>query len=462
MLAQLLDEIDFILAWRQIDNTANRLGLSSDECDACVKTVWPQVEHHPYAEFIASYRADKDLSHSALREQMKSLALANAQFVEEPMLTRLANFDPQWGRQHSANAVGYWHEDLIAADLPRDIRRSSAPMTQIPYLRAVSPHMPFGVAQAILHGGARVQSDAAQLETRYSSSAIVQAALAEYFTGKKQWSDAVRCYKSTIKLDPNRDNYEALAGVYRKQDDQQNYVTTLEDYLKTDDEGLDHAQVLVTLANHFIEQRDWQKAREYADKAAETWAEWGMLKAAQCAEAMQDWDAAEQWYKNVSQRYNTEGGAFEWYKFCKRTGQGNAADAEKYAFDAAADHDKTGVNDSFARGTLYTLANHNQEAAQQFDKSFQTNSDLRVGVYAALAFDRVHDTKSRDRIITTIQEHSKKYPKNQPTTRVYLKLIKIMSDPAEESGAISNNFDMLEPNCLVICRAAIVHCFCIC
>jgi tetratricopeptide (TPR) repeat protein len=450
VVAQLLEDVDFVLAWRQIDEAAYWLGISADEREARVNAVWPQVEHHPYGQFIASYRADKDQSSPSLRALIKSLDLSRVEYIEQPMLDRIGNFDGAWRERNFA--IGYWHEDLIASDLPRDIRRSSDPMTQIPYLRVVSPHMPFGIAQEIVHGAGTVRTDAAALEKRYAHSAQVQAALAKYFVDQKRPGDAIRCFEAALKLDPNKATYEGLAAVYEQQGDEQKWLSTLEDYLKTADFGLGHARVQETIANHFIEKRQWDKARPYADAAGATWAEWGMLKAAQCAEAMQDWDAAEGWYKNVAHRYDNTSTAFVWYTFCKRTGKGNVAAAEQFALDALQRHEKTGNTQSFDCGVAYTLAGRYPEAAQAFDAAFQEHLVLAKGLYAAVAFERAQDPKSRDRVLATIAANAKEYPQDHPVTQGCLKLAAFMSAAAAKPDS-DIDFGELEKLAAAMSRA---------
>jgi hypothetical protein len=43
----------------------------------------------------------------------------------------------------------------------------------------------------------------------------------------------------------------------------------------------------------------YNKARPYADLAAQSWAGWAMISAARCAEEMADWEAAERWIEKI-------------------------------------------------------------------------------------------------------------------------------------------------------------------
>jgi hypothetical protein len=61
-----------------------------------------------------------------------------------------------------------------------------------------------------------------------------------------------------------------LAQVYRGRGDWARWQATLEALLKEEDPGLDHAAIDVDLARHFREMGQWQKARPYAEAAAQS------------------------------------------------------------------------------------------------------------------------------------------------------------------------------------------------
>ncbi len=425
MLAQLLEEVDFIVGWRKLDETANWLGLSAAQIDERVQAIWPLVEHHPYAKFIQSYRADTAQSEQALRDLAKSIDVSRIQYIEEPMLLRLAKVDP--GGDHKFH-IGYWHEDLIASDLPRNIRLSRAKMTQIPYLRVVSPHMPYGVAQEILHAGAGNQENWTKVEKRYLNSAQVQAALGKFHADNKRWDDSIRCYEAALDRDPAQATFEALAAVYLQKNDEAHWLSTLERYLQTEDFGLGQARVRVNIANHYIELRDWAKARSYAEAAAGTGADWALVKAAQCAEAMQEWNEAEQYYRADSQRY--ESASLQWYLFCKRNGKGDVNGAEALAFQTLDGALQRGHLGPFDAATVYALAKRDADAAKSFEKGFDKGLNIAEGIYAAVWFDALGDGAARDRILAKVRKNPGNNPKTHPGYRAHMWMATAMTQIA--------------------------------
>ena len=67
-----------------------------------------------------------------------------------------------------------------------------------------------------------------------------------------------------------------LAANYKAQGDLTRWQETLDSFLKTAVTGLDHARVRVEIARHFMSRGEWQKAKPYADAAAESWAAFAM------------------------------------------------------------------------------------------------------------------------------------------------------------------------------------------
>jgi tetratricopeptide (TPR) repeat protein len=120
-----------------------------------------------------------------------------------------------------------------------------------------------------------------------------------------------------------------LAANYKARGDIKRWQETLERVLMEEDTGLDHAQARVELANHFMDQGQWEKAKPYAEAAGESWAAWAMECAQRCAEGMKDWKRADLWVQRLSERYPDQR-LFQWYFFCERTGHGDVQAARRF------------------------------------------------------------------------------------------------------------------------------------
>jgi hypothetical protein len=83
-------------------------------------------------------------------------------------------------------------------------------------------------------------------------------------------------------------------------------------------------QARVQLADYFMEQGQWAKAKDYAEAAGESFAALGLSCAQRCAEGMKDWPRAEQWAQRQTERYPEQADSlFRWYLFCMKTGRGD-------------------------------------------------------------------------------------------------------------------------------------------
>ncbi len=110
---------------------------------------------------------------------------------------------------------------------------------------------------------------------------------------------------------------------------------TLERSLDTEEIGLEHVQAQVQLADYFMDQCQWAKAKEYAEAAGESWAAWAMSCAQRCAEGMKDWPRAELWAQRRSDRYREQPDSLvRWYLFCVKTGRGNLQAARMFTDEA--------------------------------------------------------------------------------------------------------------------------------
>ena len=159
---------------------------------------------------------------------------------------------------------------------------------------------------------------------------------------------AEKLLRTAAKLSHDPKIYLQLAEIYEQQGKEGRWLATLEEYLKTPSFGLEHVDVEMRIADHYIDQGEWVQAKHYVDSAAQTGSAWGLFKAGNLSEALRDWKAATN-YQAVAQRYRGE--ACVWYFFCKRTGEGRV----KAARQAAADLVATGTLNAPFQATFHLL-----------------------------------------------------------------------------------------------------------
>jgi tetratricopeptide (TPR) repeat protein len=395
-LGQLMQEVTFLNAWRQIHLAASWWSVPADDF---IDSALTQVPDHPYVKFLESFRTDRDRSQAALTEFCQTFELSRVCQWELPMIKRISESNPDWTNQHLPGGM-YWH-DAVAFEMMSVVNNSKIPKTAAKRLREISPNLPYGIVMGLSYDIDDLRKRKPELEKQYRGEFSVQTMLGQSYLHDGQLDDAIRCFETSLKLNPEKEVSKALAEIYLQKNNEEKWLSTLEDYLKTENYGLEHAQVQVTIANHFIKKKDWARARPYADAAGETWAEWALLKAGQCAEGMEDWEAAEQWFAASSQRYPDV--AWAWYEFCRRTGKGHAEQALRFALPCIRQMEQSGKADECFRASVERrLANQPREAAAAFESAYRLNPTPMYGLAAALAQDEAGDAPSRDRILEAI------------------------------------------------------------
>ena len=100
----------------------------------------------------------------------------------------------------------------------------------------------------------------------------------------RDYAAAERALSRYMELSPDLWAYQTLAANYKAQGKIDRWLETLEKFLNNvEDLGLDHAKVRVEIADYYMGLKQWDKAKPYAEAAAQTWAGWAMECAARCA-----------------------------------------------------------------------------------------------------------------------------------------------------------------------------------
>ena len=132
--------------------------------------------------------------------------------------------------------------------------------------------------------------------------------------------ESERCYKAYLKRSPDSMVYRTLANSFKIQGKLEQWRATLDDYLKVGQHDLDYVRIQTDIADYLMDAKKWEEARPYAEEAAETGSEWGMLCANRCCEGLGEWEKAESFICAVSERYRPS--SIYWFDWCGARGQG--------------------------------------------------------------------------------------------------------------------------------------------
>jgi tetratricopeptide (TPR) repeat protein len=410
VLAHLLRETRFV-------QVARRLYFMKVMWSVPVEEFWNEthldVADHRYLPYLETLALPARDTAEHFGQFAEKVGLIDLQTIEAGMITRLMKLDKP--RIKNAWAIATAHEDETAE------MALTLSITNDPYrveiaraILAVSPFHPFARAILIEKDWEKVKDQVGQWEKENGDSPAILAALARRYTTEKKYDDAERMFSRYIALSPDVWAYQSLAAAYKAQGKIDRWQETLDEFLnKVEDPGLDHAKVRVEIANHYMELKQYDKARPYAEAAAQTWAQWAMECAARCAEAEQDWERAEAWYSRATDRYANNCWAV-WYLFCQRTGQGNREAARAFVdryISARVDRPDL-LNEEYA-ACFYWLDGRPEQAKVEFAKAYEKRISVSAGLGLAMIADDEKNTARRDELLgELVTKHKARAPKS--------------------------------------------------
>ena len=169
-----------------------------------------------------------------------------------------------------------------------------------------------------------------------------------------------------LEMSPDRWAYQVLAGAFKQAGKFDKWQEILDESLKQEDTGLDHAQVVVEIARHFMSRKEWDKAWPYVDAAAQTYAGWAMLCAADCYEGLQEWDKSEQWVRRASELRRRPNGVV---LLVQAHGQGGPQGGSSWPPRTSPSPSSMGIQDLLEVGLFYTLTDKKQETLDVFQRA---------------------------------------------------------------------------------------------
>ncbi len=327
-LSHLLRETHFLQVYRRLHFMRFAWGVPTDD-------YWdearPSVIGHrfyPFLEMIAAPTGDPVKEHPNFFNRLEHM---DVELSEIAMLDRL-------GETNEAHAVvtpliAWTHRDPIARDLAEAIQRGSPVdwLTPARQLLEVSPNSPFALGTLIEHDKHATDAQVSDWAKKAPHSPVVLGALARRHIAKNRTDEAERELARYVAIEPECWAIQTLAAIYRARGDMKRWQETLERGFEAEETGLEHTQFRVQIADYLMESGQYERAKEYAEDAGESWAAWAMPCAQRCAEGLKDWTRAELWARRVSERYPGElDSLFRWYLFCVKTGKGDRTAARRY------------------------------------------------------------------------------------------------------------------------------------
>jgi tetratricopeptide (TPR) repeat protein len=397
-LAHLVRETQFVQVYRRLNFMKTMWAVPVDDYWAEAR---PLVEHHRYRPYLEFLRLPSQEPLAEFVEFAKHVDQSELEVSEYEMLLAMDRTRPMTDQPFRNIAGG--HNDAVVADLSAIIP-TFALATRIlatkSFLMPVAPDWPYARSMLINDAWDTVKDEARDWEKSPRVSPLILASLAVKYNNAKQFDDAERVLRRYIRQSPNLWGYESLAQNFRDRGDEVRWRETLDEYLaKGEDLGLDRALVRERIADDLMRRKKWAEAKPYADAAASSGSSRGMQCAARCAEGMEDWSTAENWYRQVSERY-PENGWGVWYLFCKRSGHGELDEAQKWT-EAQLEmfKDRPDAASPLEAGYFYWMSGDLKKALECFTREYARSKEEMTYLNMAILADELRDDARRDTML---------------------------------------------------------------
>ena len=334
-----------LIAEEQFVEAADMMFVSQDATehsnDELIKQLTPLVEGHRYAAYIKSFGA-------APTEPQQATKILHDMKVVDPRPSMKHLFKRIWDTQlvdgKNGNELqwkGYSEHDVtrpallgayygLAADWSAVIKPENRQIIAQEF-RDAAPYSPNAVRLQWESQEGLTVADLTQLEPQLKEDPVGWMTLGNYYYGLKDLDASERCYKRSLEISPSYNSTVGLANTYYYKNKKDLWESTLKSYLEIDDLGLAHAQIHQQLAEQFIRDRAWSKAKPHAIAAAETYSAWGLDLASRACEGLLDWKNSEYFAAESARCYPSYASGSGWYFWCRRNGRGDLVAAREIA-----------------------------------------------------------------------------------------------------------------------------------
>lgn len=405
-LAQIIDESQVAQAMRRLQLEGFIWGWNTDDRADRYRQVFG---HHPYSAYADCLSSDKSVAEKAIQTLVHSIDSSELSYAEFGMVNwlRLRHIQAadKWATVLQSHADPVYQDEMAGigfgyASQP-DEKHYNGPYMDV--LWHASSRLPSTVAMQIARNWKKAKFFAGTAEKDFAADPIVMSALAGRYLKLKQYDDAERCAKESIRLAPDYPAYETLAEIYKTKGDMASWQQTLDKSLDLPEMGLRSATIRNRIAQYHMERKEWREAVGYADAAAESASEWSMDTAARCHEMLGEWQKAEAYRHAISEHYAAS--AMQWMLWCFRTGHGNVEAADACA---RAHFESLGTSLYWQTreqiGIYYLLRKEPEKALVVFDQTFEQSHDSYDAMHAALIADTLGKTEERDGLLAKIVE----------------------------------------------------------
>jgi tetratricopeptide (TPR) repeat protein len=414
-LGRMLEDVSLVHVYRRLSFFYANLALPPENYQAQLPLAYKVIADHPYAPAVKCAVVDLQYYGAEIQELFSKLKIVDADIPSRPLAAL------SWYGLPETEPAGQvlWkiiqrHADDVSRDLELLAEVNETPGVVFYHrLRAVSPKSPVGASFVISELDDFDEKRYRSIEREFGDHPIVLRNLGMRYTLFMKYDDAERVLKEYVKRWPDIKGNRLLADVYLKQEKYDKWKDALDESLKYEDAGLDHAEARVEIAKYLMQHDRLDDAISYADDAARTGAGWALLCAADVHEAAGNLDRAGELMRANSERYMTD--RYKWYFWCRKTGHGNEEESRNLCMTQVEDMKSSTLPADFdLLGDIYVMLGKKDLARKAYQSALEAGGAdfLLDGISTIILADDAGHADARDVLLEkTIQ----RIPRNFPT-----------------------------------------------
>lgn len=309
VLGRLIEEQDFVL----IVTFAEYLTYTAErDAGEFLDSVAGVVADHPHASLLQTLRHN---AYEVEREVMDAL-LADIQPAEGHILTTdrrmLSYMNPSLMDDGTAVTTYRLRElDFYSkTDLECSLRIREGDPNPLwrgaQWLSTYHPYAPWPLAFLISERWERVEQSAADLENAYGAHPVVAKALADQYYDSDQAEDAIRLYEVYLAAASDYLVCDPLARLEWQRGNYDRVEALVDDFLEQDAYWVNHVAMAQDLAHSFMSIGEHEKALPWAERAAQSSAEWALMTYGYCLEGLGRIDESREVLARLDRQYGKE------------------------------------------------------------------------------------------------------------------------------------------------------------
>jgi hypothetical protein len=337
-MGSLLKDMNFVYAYRAAHFLTFTLSVDPSQS---IQQMSPIIAGNQFAPLFAAF--DNHFHKQPMPEELKDIPTTDATFrlPFEPRVVDLltGSTKPAADRFLKVQSA---HISATAWDCERKMLQNTVDKRlydwngapeHANWLRVISPYCPVAPAEMLLTGSLLPTPEkfVSDMDERFGKQPAYTEVLAEYYMNRREYDKAVGVLVPIIHGgEAVEGDYKDLANCYRFLNDDANWLATMKAEMNVADPGLDHANFNRDIADHLMSEMKYQLAKEYANAASESGAEWAMMCLAKCDCGLGDFAGADALVKESLSRYQIRS-PIEYYEWCAESGHGDINSARQTA-----------------------------------------------------------------------------------------------------------------------------------